>query len=71
MESKNLDWNLLVPLIDETIHKIKEIGPLEAQTGPARRNDSKTINEHMNLLSGKEKEIYQLISDSIRQTYNS
>jgi predicted short-subunit dehydrogenase-like oxidoreductase (DUF2520 family) len=71
MESKNLDWNLLVPLLDETIHKIKEIGPLEAQTGPARRNDSKTINEHMNLLSGKEKEIYQLISDSIRQTYNS
>jgi predicted short-subunit dehydrogenase-like oxidoreductase (DUF2520 family) len=69
MDSKQLDWQLLLPLLDETINKLKDLGPLEAQTGPARRSDDTTINEHLSLLSGKEKEIYQLLSESIKQTY--
>lgn len=69
MDKENLDWNLLIPLLDETIDKLKDIGPFEAQTGPARRNDQRTIDEHLELLSGKEKDVYQLLTDSIKQTY--
>lgn len=71
MEEKNLDWNLLMPLLGETVNKIKDIGPFDAQTGPARRNDNKTICEHLELLSGIEKELYQLLTDSIKHTYNT
>lgn len=69
MEDQQLEWDLILPLLDETISKIKEIGPFEAQTGPAKRNDSHTIEEHLNLQEGKEKEIYQLLTESIKQTY--
>lgn len=69
MDERNLDWNLLLPLLDETVNKIKELGPLEAQTGPARRNDEKTINEHLVLLSGTDKELYRLLTESIKKTY--
>jgi predicted short-subunit dehydrogenase-like oxidoreductase (DUF2520 family) len=69
MEDHQLEWELILPLLDETISKIKEIGPFEAQTGPAKRNDLHTIEEHLNLQEGKEKEIYQLLTESIKQTY--
>jgi predicted short-subunit dehydrogenase-like oxidoreductase (DUF2520 family) len=38
-------------LIKETISKALEMGPHNAQTGPASRNDLNTIEKHMNLLS--------------------
>ena len=38
-----VDFDILNPLISETASKIKKISPLEAQTGPAKRNDQKTM----------------------------
>lgn len=71
MDNNDLDWNLLLPLLDETINKLKEIGPFEAQTGPARRDDVKTIHAHLSLLSGNDRQLYQLLTDSIKNTYNA
>lgn len=42
---KELDY-----LMEETIAKAFEIGPSEAQTGPAIRNDQETINQHLRLI---------------------
>ena len=66
----NLPFDMLMPLIAETANKIKGLTPLEAQTGPARRKDSETIKEHLDLLKGsRHKEIYSVLTDSIEKTY--
>jgi hypothetical protein len=71
MDEKNMDWQLLLPLLQETVDKLQSTEPYDAQTGPARRNDKSTIDNHLSLLSGKDKEIYQLLSDSIKDIYHS
>ncbi|MDB2384891.1 DUF2520 domain-containing protein [Polaribacter sp.] len=62
----NIPFEILMPLIQETAKKITKLSPLEAQTGPAVRNDSKTMDNHLFLLNEKEKEIYKLITTSIQ-----
>jgi predicted short-subunit dehydrogenase-like oxidoreductase (DUF2520 family) len=64
----DLDWEVLKPLIHETIAKISDLDPLQAQTGPALRNDKRTIERHLNELEGKSKEIYTLLTQSIQQS---
>lgn len=71
IDSQQLNWDILKPLLQETIDKLNTIQPFEAQTGPARRNDIKTIENHLQELDGRSKEIYELISKSIIETYQS
>ncbi len=67
---QNLKWEYLLPLIQETAAKIIAIGPKNAQTGPAKRNDQLIINEHLSMLEGFPKDIYKLLSESITNTYS-
>jgi predicted short-subunit dehydrogenase-like oxidoreductase (DUF2520 family) len=60
---------LLHPLIRETIEKVDALGPLDAQTGPARRNDILTMKGHLQLLSDFDKNLYETISQSIQRLY--
>ncbi len=62
-----VDFEILKPLINETAKKIKKLSPKEAQTGPAIRNDKKTINKHLELLNKNQQKIYTLLSNSIRE----
>jgi predicted short-subunit dehydrogenase-like oxidoreductase (DUF2520 family) len=65
-----LPFELLKPLIRETYEKIMLQDPLDAQTGPARRNDLKTLQEHVLLLKkSRYKNVYTTISESIQKTY--
>jgi predicted short-subunit dehydrogenase-like oxidoreductase (DUF2520 family) len=50
LQQHNLDFNLLRPLILETAEKVQEYLPNQVQTGPAIRNDEKTIAAHLKLL---------------------
>ncbi|MDG3581869.1 Rossmann-like and DUF2520 domain-containing protein [Galbibacter pacificus] len=69
-EKNNVPFNILHPLIEETTHKIMDLAPKEAQTGPAKRNDQSTINAHLEQLPNKNyKEIYKLLTASIQNTY--
>ncbi len=68
VEEHGLDWEVLKPLIFETIGKISDLDPLDAQTGPAVRKDEQTIERHLRELEGKSKEIYTLITQSIQQS---
>ncbi len=62
----NVDFEILKPLILETANKIKTLSPKEAQTGPAKRHDSETINSHLAFLSDEnQKEIYKILTKSI------
>ena len=49
-EKENLDFEILKPLIQETVDKLKSGNPNEMQTGPALRKDQKTITTHLNYL---------------------
>jgi len=67
LQQNSLSFDLLKPLIVETINKALEIGPQNSQTGPAIRGDSNIILSHLEFLNEDEKleELYQLISNSI------
>lgn len=59
-------FEILKPLILETAKKVKLLSPNEAQTGPAKRNDTTTINKHLAILTDEnQKEIYKLLTKSI------
>ncbi|MBL3654820.1 Rossmann-like and DUF2520 domain-containing protein [Fulvivirga sediminis] len=71
LKSKKLEFNLLQPLIAETINKALEMGPEKSQTGPAIRHDFETLDKHMEYLEGNEElsEMYRIISQHIIDTY--
>ncbi|WP_306643411.1 Rossmann-like and DUF2520 domain-containing protein [Sanyastnella coralliicola] len=71
LEDHDLTLDLLRPLIQETIAKTGEMSAFEAQTGPALRNDEKTLDSHLILLEEypELKDIYALISNSIIKSY--
>ena len=65
-EENQLSFDLLKPLIIETADKIQTLSPNEAQTGPAKRNDTTTINSHLNFLNNEnQKAIYKTLTKSI------
>ena len=62
----DLPFDILKPLIQETANKILTLSPNQAQTGPAKRKDSQTINAHLSFLSDdNQKEIYKMLTKSI------
>lgn len=66
-KENNIPFQILQPLIEETAQKIKSLSPKEAQTGPAVRNDTKTIEKHIDFLTNEnQKEIYKILTKSIQ-----
>lgn len=70
-DENNFSFEILKPLILETAKKIETMNPLEAQTGPAKRNDTNVIEKHEAELDPDKKEIYTLVSRSIIKTYHA
>jgi predicted short-subunit dehydrogenase-like oxidoreductase (DUF2520 family) len=64
---QGLSWNILHPLIRETTDKILTMSPGDAQTGPAVRNDQKTIAKHIEQLNNYQdlQKIYSFVSQHI------
>ncbi len=70
LKENQIPFELIIPLIQEVAHKINLLSPTEAQTGPAVREDHKTINKHLEMLEGDKKRIYNLLTESIIKTKN-
>lgn len=65
-EENNVPFEVLKPLIMETASKIETLSPDDAQTGPAKRNDTETINTHLKFLTDEnQKNIYKILTKSI------
>lgn len=47
---ENIDFKILIPLIDETTRRLHLASPAEVQTGPAIRKDHETIGKHLKML---------------------
>jgi predicted short-subunit dehydrogenase-like oxidoreductase (DUF2520 family) len=67
LKEQNLDVSMLDPLLEETFHKILSLGPKEAQTGPAVRDDQLTMKQHIELLKNQPEweKLYTFISREI------
>lgn len=70
-QQNNIPFEYLHPLIFETVDKIKTLSPKDAQTGPAIRKDMPVIEQQLKGLTGRPKEIYQLLTESIIEMYKS
>lgn len=66
-EREELDLSLLFPLMQETLNKLKSNKPQDVQTGPAKRSDFRTIEEHLTYLANQEayRETYLVLTESI------
>lgn len=71
LTQNKLDFDLLKPLISETLNKSLSIGPDHAQTGPAKRGDYEILDHHVEFLQHDESlaAIYKLISQHIIDRY--
>ena len=66
-DEHRVPFEVLKPLIQETAEKINTLGPSDAQTGPAKRNDSNTIESHLAFLTNEnQKNIYNILTQSIK-----
>jgi len=67
LSEKNIQFDLLRPLILETAQKVQEHLPVDVQTGPAARYDFKTMETHLQMLTGESglQQIYELLSQGI------
>ncbi len=63
----NLPFDVLRPLLEETLRKAMVNTPGASQTGPAARGDRRIVDAHLALLDGREKEIYSLLSECIME----
>ncbi len=72
LQANSLDFDLLKPLIQETITKSLNLGPEASQTGPAARGDLEVLDRHMEFLRDDERasELYRIVSQHIVDTYN-
>jgi predicted short-subunit dehydrogenase-like oxidoreductase (DUF2520 family) len=66
-ENHKVDPSILQALIQETAQKTKELSPKQAQTGPALRGDTQTLQKHEQMLAEEPKfqHLYKLLSASI------
>ncbi|WP_026728727.1 Rossmann-like and DUF2520 domain-containing protein [Flavobacterium denitrificans] len=66
-DEHRVPFEVLKPLIQETAEKINTLDPSDAQTGPAKRNDSNTIESHLAFLTNEnQKNIYNILTQSIK-----
>jgi len=66
LENGKIDKDLIKPLISETYNKMNRMIAIDAQTGPALRNDQITIDKHIDHLSESDfLNLYKLITKSI------
>ena len=68
----DLPMNLTIPMLRTQAELLKQHRPSEIQTGPARRNDLVTIQQHIHTLQSHPdwKKLYEIISEDIINTYH-
>lgn len=69
-EEHQLPFEILHPILHQTLEQTRIVMPSESQTGPAIRHDEETIRKHLSLLEDHPlwQKIYADMSHSIQQT---
>lgn len=69
LENGDVDPAILDALMEETFAKARSLSPEKSQTGPALRNDAKTMSSHLELLPENDRELYRVLSKSIQNEF--
>lgn len=69
--AEKIDFSLFYPIIEATAQNLLQQHPAQVQAGPAFRGDRETEHNHLALLEQypQAKQLYRLLSDSIRQSF--
>jgi predicted short-subunit dehydrogenase-like oxidoreductase (DUF2520 family) len=72
LKNKNLSFDYLKPLINETALKINSLDPSKAQTGPALRKNLEVIKNHIEMLNRNPdwQKIYTFVSENIMKSHD-
>ncbi|MDD7319233.1 MAG: DUF2520 domain-containing protein [Prevotella sp.] len=69
LRHNNISFDVMLPLIRETVGKLDVLSPRDAQTGPAVRKDTDIMRKHAELIDDRTtQDIYELMSKSIMRT---
>ena len=70
LKDSGIDFSAILPLMDQTVKKLKTLSPKEAQTGPARRGDKDVMKVHLKMLEQNPdiQKIYSLLSAQISKS---
>ncbi|NJN41631.1 MAG: DUF2520 domain-containing protein [Flammeovirgaceae bacterium] len=73
VQQNHLDYNLLKPLISETLSHSLENDPTRAQTGPAIQEDFQVLDQHVEFLQEQPAvaEIYRIVSQHIIDRFHN
>jgi predicted short-subunit dehydrogenase-like oxidoreductase (DUF2520 family) len=58
-----IDIHVLLPLIKQTLKNVASRGVEASLTGPVKRKEMGIVQKHLEMLEGKEKALYQALSD--------
>jgi predicted short-subunit dehydrogenase-like oxidoreductase (DUF2520 family) len=66
-DKNEIDFKVLMPLIEEIVRRLHHYEPEKMQTGPAARGDKNTIKKHLALLEQfpQLRDVYAVLSESI------
>jgi len=68
LQQEGFSLELLMPLMEQTLEKLKTMSPAEAQTGPAARRDTVVMGRQMMSLSDpRMREVYEALSAYIME----
>ena len=72
LENAGVNPEVMLPMLEETVARLRDLHPMDAQTGPARRNDTSTMERHLALLAQQPDmaEVYRLISKQLISIYH-
>jgi predicted short-subunit dehydrogenase-like oxidoreductase (DUF2520 family) len=67
---EQIDFTMLLPLVQETANRLQSLSPRQSQTGPAIRNDQGTIEKHLQTLSAypELRQLYELFTSKLQNT---
>lgn len=69
LQADGEDIHVLEPLIRETLAKAMAMPPRQAQTGPARRGDTKVAERHKTVITPEQARLYSVLADAIAKEY--
>lgn len=69
LKANGEDLRVLEPLIRETLAKAMAMPPRQAQTGPARRGDTKVAERHKAVITPDQARLYNILAEAIAKEY--
>ncbi len=71
LSKEGLGFDVMKPLVEETMRKAFTVSPRYGQTGPAVRGDVNIMEYHKSMLPEREREIYDMLSCKIYEQFSA